>query len=164
MQVRWILSGAVCLATLLPAMALAADEAPRGDASAILRLMPAVLDARNRHENWHDAAKAAADRIPLPALRQQFAHQLSALVPHVARELVRRPTEVAFVTAAVYHQQAGDDAKPVLVAVTFEGLSRSLRTDFLAAVAADFPDPPTANGLPAKLALDHDATSISPSR
>src|ERR1700676_622262 len=46
-----------------------------------LRSLPAVLDARERRRDWHEAAQQAASRIADQGLRSQFNQRLSGLVP-----------------------------------------------------------------------------------
>ena len=121
-----------------------------------LRALPAVLDARERRQDWHEAAQQAASRIQDPALLSQFDARISGLAPQIARALIARPQEEALVTVAVYRDEQGRQA---MVAVTFDGLSSQIGSDFLAGVVADAPASPQAEGIPKSLRLDSEATS-----
>jgi len=122
------------------------------------RSLPAVLDVRERRQDWHKAAQQASERITHPALKDQFNRRISGLVPVVAKALVANPHEDALVTVSVYR----DPAKPAaqaLIAVTFNGLGGQIGQGFFANVIAGMPKAPDADGIPKNLTLDTEATS-----
>ncbi|HEY8746598.1 MAG TPA: hypothetical protein VIM11_01395 [Tepidisphaeraceae bacterium] len=123
-----------------------------------LRQLPAVLDARERRQDWHEAAQQAAAKIQEPALRDQFNQRLAGLVPTVAKALIAQPQEDALVTVAVY-RDASQGGKHAMVAVTFDGLGAGVGQTFFADVIAGLPKPPEAEGIPKSLTLDTEATS-----
>ena len=122
-----------------------------------LRSLPVVLDAINRHQDWHEAARQAEERVPVPQMRSHLAQQLSALVPHVSKELLAHPSQVALVTVAIYKDSA--QGKPAMVGVTYNGTEAQVPPSFFSDLLADFPEAPKAKGLPEKLTLDREASS-----
>jgi hypothetical protein len=146
-----------------PATLPSSTTAEPGDVAATtgtiqFRALPAVLDARERRQDWHQAAQHAADRIQDPALKSQFNQRLAGLVPMIAKALMAQPQEDALVTVAVYR----DPAKPAnhaMVAVTFDGLGGQIGQTFFADVIAGMPKVPDAEGVPKSLTLDTEATS-----
>src|SRR5665213_4348646 len=123
-----------------------------------LRSLPAVLDARERHQDWHSAAEQAGGRIQDPALKSQFNQRLAGIVPAVAKVLIGHPQDYALVTVGVYRTKGAPD-KQAMVAVTLNGLDSQLGADFFADVVAGLPQIPTGEGLPTNLSLDTEATS-----
>jgi hypothetical protein len=123
-----------------------------------LRTLPAVLDARERRQDWHQAAQQAAERIQDPALKEQLNRRLAGLVPIVAKALIAQPQEDALVTVAVYRDPR-KPAKQAMVAVTFDGLGSQISQGFFADVIAGMPKLPEAEGIPKSLTLDTEATS-----
>ena len=123
-----------------------------------LRSLQAVLDVRERQQDWHQAAQQAQAPIREDALKQQLAARLSGLAPRVAKELTAHPQDDALVSVAVYKQAAGDE-KPAMVAVTFEGLGSELGGDYFSNVLAGEMKPPEAEGVPQGLVLDPQSSS-----
>ena len=123
-----------------------------------LRSLPAVLDARERRQDWHAAAEQAGSRIQDPGLKSQFNQRMAGLVPAVAKLLIAHPQDYALVTVGVYR---GNDApdRQAMLAVTFEGLDTQLGSSFFADVVSGLPQAPSGEGLPAGLKLDTEATS-----
>jgi len=122
-----------------------------------LRSLPVVLDAINRHQDWHEAARQAEERAPSPELRSHLARQLSAVAPHVSKELLAHPAQVALVTVAVY--KSGPQGQPAMVGVTYNGTEAQVPPSFFSDLLADFPQAPAGKGVPEKLTLDRETTS-----
>ena len=149
------------LAQKTPATRPTSPEANRSEASTSslqFRSLQAVLDARERRQDWHKAAQQAADRIKDPQLRAQFNQRLAGLVPVVAKALIDQPQEDALVTVAVFRDMA-NAKQQAMVAVTFDGLGGQMGESFFANVIAGNPKPPESEGIPKNLALDTEATS-----
>ncbi|HEX3983490.1 MAG TPA: hypothetical protein VHX12_07345, partial [Acidisoma sp.] len=123
-----------------------------------LRSLQAVLDARGRRQDWHDAAQQAETLIQEPVLKQQLTQRLSGLAPRVAKELAAHPQDDALVSVDVF-KQPGGDGKQALVSVTFEGMGANLSGDYFANVLAGQSKPPEAEGVPAGLVPDPEASS-----
>lgn len=123
-----------------------------------LRSLQAVLDVRERRQDWHDAAQQAETPIQEPALKEQLTQRLSGLAPHVAKELAAHPQDDALVSVDVF-KQPGGDGKEAMVSVTFEGLGANLSGDYFANVLAGQSKPPEAEGVPANLVPDPEASS-----
>lgn len=145
-------------ATPAPAPASAGAQAVAASDMLQLRSLQAVLDARERRQDWHDAARQAAERIQEPALRDQFNQRLAGLIPTLANALMAQPQENALVTVAVYRDPARQ-GKQAMVAVTFEGLGDRIDRSFFADVLAGMPTPPQAEGIPTSLTFDTEASS-----
>lgn len=135
-----------------PSVALPAESL----SGVTLRALPAVLDARERRKDWHEAAQQAASRIGEPSLREQFNQRISGLVPKIASALVAQPQDDGLVTCAVYRDGEG---KQAMVAVTFEGLGSQVGVSFFADTLSGKLVAPQGQGIAASLALDPDATS-----
>lgn len=123
-----------------------------------LRSLQAVLDARERREDWHDAAQQAQAPIQDPVLKDQLTQRLSGLAPRVAKELAAHPQDDALVSIDVFREAVGD-GKQAMVSVTFEGLGANIGSEYFANVLAGQSKPPEAEGIPANLAPDPDASS-----
>ena len=123
-----------------------------------LRSLPAVLDARERHADWHVAADQAGSRIQDPTLKTQFNQRMSGIVPTVAKLLIGHPQDYALVTIGVYRNKDAPD-KQAMVAVTLDGLESQVGANFFADVVAGLPQIPAGDGIPANLQLDTEATS-----
>jgi hypothetical protein len=120
------------------------------------RALPAVLDARERRQDWQAAAKQAESRLTVDALRSQLDQRLQGLAPRVAQLLAAHPQDNALVSIAAYKQPS--DGKQAMAAVTFDGLSSDIGGDFIGAVLADV-KPPEAHDIPRGLVFDPDASS-----
>src|SRR5438270_11538903 len=113
MRASPFLASLICVAAVQPARAEGPSTRPAGQITTVdavqaakvaerdadvthldLRSLPVVLDAINRHQDWHEAAQQAQERVEAPQLRSHLAQQLSALVPHVSKELLGHPTQV----------------------------------------------------------------------
>jgi hypothetical protein len=123
-----------------------------------LRALQAVLDARERRTNWHDAAEQAEALVQGDALKAQLTQRLSGLAPRVAKMLTGHPESEALVDVDVYKESAGE-GKQALVAVTFEGLDTDIGQDYFAGLLADEVKPPEAEGIPQGLVYDPAASS-----
>lgn len=123
-----------------------------------LRSLQAVLDARERRQDWHDAAQQAIASIQVDALKEQLTQRLSGLAPRVAKELAAHPQDDALVSVDVF-KQPGGDGKQAMVSVTFEGLGANIGSDYFANVLAGQSKPPQAEGVPAGLVPDPEASS-----
>jgi hypothetical protein len=150
------------LAQKTPTTRPASPEAKRSEATSTdplqFRSLQAVLDVRERRQDWHKAAQQASDRIKDPQLRTQFDQRLAGLVPVVAKALIDHPQEDALATVAVFRDLA--DAKhQAMIAVTFDGLGGQVGDSFFNNVVAGKPKPPESEGIPKNLALDTEATS-----
>jgi len=145
-------------ASLPPSTAADLNSAAASAGEMQLRTLQAVLDARERRQDWHKAAQDAADRITDPALKDQFNHRLAGLVPIVAKALVGQPGQDALVTVAVYREQS-QSAKQAMIAVTFNGPGQQISQGFFANVIAGMPELPVSNDIPKNLSLDTEATS-----
>ena len=121
-----------------------------------LRSLQAVLDARERRQDWHAAAQEAADRVQTDAIKAQLSQRLSGVAPIVAKALVAHPQENALVEVNVFDDASG---KPALASVTFDGLGSDLGGDFLPGVLADIIKAPEAEGVPQGLTYDPNASS-----
>ena len=108
------------------------------------RTIPAVLDARERRQDWHEAALQAESRVREPKLRDQLVQRLAGIAPYVARSLVKHPQDDALVSVLVY-RQPGEEDKQAMVAVTFDGLGSELGGSFFADVLSDWPQAPQIN-------------------
>lgn len=153
------LASSVCAQTTPPAAAPPVAAAAGGNLDMIhLRSLQAVLDARGRRQDWHDAAQQAEAPVQVPALKEQLTQRLSGLAPRVAKELAAHPQDDALVSVDVF-KQPGGDGKQAMVAVTFEGLGTHLSSDYFANVLAGQSKPPEAEGVPAGLVPDPEASS-----
>lgn len=140
-----------------------ATDAPALSANATLdtirlRSLQAVLDAREKRQDWHDAAQQAQAPIQVDALKQQLMQRLSGLAPRVAKELAAHPQDDALVSVAVY-KEAGDNGKQAMIAVTFDGLGSQIGSEYFANVLAGQTKPPQVEGVPEGLVPDEQASS-----
>jgi hypothetical protein len=162
----WI-TAAISAALASPVFAQATRPAPTDAQSAPaganldsirLRSLQAVLDAREKRQDWHDAAQQAEARVQVDALKQQLVQRLSGLAPRVAKELAAHPQDEALVSVAVY-KEPGGGGKQAMIAVTFDGLGSEMGSDYFANVLAGETKPPQAEGVPEGLVPDVDASS-----
>ena len=123
-----------------------------------LRSLQAVLDAREKRQDWHDAAQQAETPLQVPALKDQLTQRLSGLAPRVAKELAAHPQDDALVSVDVF-KEPGGEGKQAMVSVTFEGLGTDISSDYFANVLAGQSKPPEAEGVPAGLVPDPEASS-----
>lgn len=123
-----------------------------------LRSLQAVLDAREKRQDWHDAAQQAAMPLQVPVLKDQLTQRLSGLAPRVAKELAAHPQDDALVSVDVF-KEPGGEGKQAMVSVTFEGLGTDISSDYFANVLAGQSKPPEAEGVPAGLVPDPEASS-----
>ncbi|HEY2587585.1 MAG TPA: hypothetical protein VGI81_17700 [Tepidisphaeraceae bacterium] len=123
-----------------------------------LRSLQAVLDAREKRQDWHDAAQQAQAPIREDALKQQLMQRLSGLAPRVAKELAAHPQDDALVSVAVY-KEPGAEGKQAMIAVTFDGLGTEMGSDYFANVLAGQTKPPQIEGVPEGLVPDEQASS-----
>ena len=146
--------------TAAPDAAISAASTPSGASLDAIRLraLQAVLDARERRQDWHDAAQQAGDPIRVDALKSQLIQRLSGLAPRVAKELAARPQDDALVSVSVF-KEAGGEGKQALLAVTFEGMGSDIGSDYFANVLAGQSKPPQAEGIPEGLVPDPAASS-----
>lgn len=153
------LASSVSAQTTPPAAAPPSAASTGGNLETLhLRSLQAVLDARERRQNWHDAAQQAETPIQDPALKDQLTRRLSGLAPRVAKELATHPQDDALVSVDVFRQPGGD-GKQAMVSVTFEGLGANLSSNYFANVLAGQSKPPEAEGVPAGLVPDPEASS-----
>jgi hypothetical protein len=171
MQTRWMLAAAIstlstgfCLqgvaqTAVPPTAAPAAVASGSANLDALhLRSLQAVLDARDRRQDWHDAAQQAEASLQVPAMKDQLTQRLSGLAPRVAKELAAHPQDDALVSVDVF-KDPGADGKQAMVSVTFEGLGSSIGSDYFFNVLAGQSKPPQAEGVPANLVPDPEASS-----
>ena len=152
-----VLACPLCAQTTLPA----ADATVSGNMNLDqirLRSLQAVLDARERRQDWHDAAQQAESPIQDPVLKDQLTQRLSGLAPRVARELAAHPQDDAMLSVDVF-RDPGADGKQAMVSVTFEGLGANIGSEYFANVLAGQSKPPQAEGIPANLVPDPEASS-----
>jgi hypothetical protein len=123
-----------------------------------LRSLQSVLDAREKRQDWHDAAQQAETPLNENALKEQLTQRLSGLAPRVAKELAAHPQDDALVSVDVF-KEAGPDGKQAMVSVTFEGLGSNIGSDYFSNVLAGQSKPPEAEGVPAGLIPDQAASS-----
>lgn len=152
------LAASVCGQTTPPASTPPPAAAGANLDALHLRSLQAVLDAREKRQDWHDAAQQAEAPIQIPALKDQLTQRLSGLAPRVAKELAAHPQDDALVSVDVF-KEPGGDGKQAMVSVTFEGLGADLSGDYFANVLAGQSKPPEAEGVPAGLVPDPDASS-----
>lgn len=167
MKVRW-LPASIGLASAVMGSALPASAAPTtlpaapaavGDGGGVrLRALQPVLDARERRQDWQQAADAAVQRVDSAPLRKELTQRLTGLAAHLAKALSAQPHDDALVTVAVY-REPGLEGKQAMVAVTFDGMGSDVSPNIFADVLADLPNPPKANEASGKLVLDPQATS-----
>jgi hypothetical protein len=166
MRTQLLLAAAISAALALPLCAQTATQ-PAADAPLAgnanldqihLRSIPAVLDARERRQDWHDAAQQAEAPLQDPVLKDQLTQRLSGLAPRVAKELAAHPQDDALVSIDVF-RDPGADGKQAMVSVTFEGLGINIGSDYFANVLAGQSKPPQAEGIPANLVPDPAASS-----
>ena len=123
-----------------------------------LRSLQAVLDAREKRQDWHDAAQQAVTPLKVDALKEQLTQRLSGLAPRVAKELAAHPQDDALVSVDVF-KEPGAEVKQAMVSVTFEGLGSDIGGDYFANVLAGQSKPPQAEGVPAGLVPDPAAST-----
>ena len=140
--------------TTLPAARAAASDTN----TVRLRALQPVLDARERRQEWHQAADAAVQRVEAAPLRKELTQRLAGLVPHIAKALTAQPHDDALATVAVY-REPGLEGKQAMVAVTFDGMGSNINPETFANILADLPKAPQAQGVSDKLVLDPQATS-----
>jgi hypothetical protein len=141
-----------------PSLASHPEQAVAGAPPAIqLRSLQAVLDARERRQDWHAAAQQAADRVQTDVIKAQLTQRLSGVAPLVAKALVAHPQENALVEVNVFNDASG---KQAMASVTFDGLGSDLGSDFLPGVLADVIKAPDAEGVPQGLTYDANASSF----
>ena len=138
---------------------LPAAQAAASDTSTVrLRALQPVLDARERRQDWHQAADAAVQRVESAPLRKELTQRLAGLVPHIAKALTDQPHDDALATVAVY-REPGLEGKQAMVAVTFDGMGSNIEPETFANILSDLPKAPQAEGVSDKLVLDPQATS-----
>jgi hypothetical protein len=123
-----------------------------------LRALQPVLDARERRQDWHQAADAAVQRVESAPLRKELTQRLAGMVPHIAKALTAQPHDDALATVAVY-REPGLEGKQAMVAVTFDGMGSNVNPEIFADILADLPNAPQAKGVGDKLVLDPQASS-----
>lgn len=123
-----------------------------------LRSLQAVLDAREKRQDWHDAAQQAEMPLKVDVLKDQLTQRLSGLAPRVAKELAAHPQDDALVSVDVF-KEPGPEGKQAMVSVTFEGLGSNIGGDYFANVLAGQSKPPEAEGVPAGLVPDATAST-----
>ena len=105
----WI-TAAISAALASPVLAQSTRPAPTDSQTAPaganldairLRSLQAVLDAREKRQDWHDAAQQAEAPIQVDALKQQLVQRLSGLAPRVAKALAAHPQDEALVSVTV---------------------------------------------------------------
>ena len=122
------------------------------------RALPAVLDARERRQDWHEAAQQAEAKIKNQPLRDQLTERLSGLMPQVVDQLRSHPQDEAVVTIAVYREPA-KPSEDAMILVTFNGLASQVGDTFMQDVMNNLATLPQADDIPKNLALDSEATS-----
>lgn len=138
---------------------LPAAQAAASDTSSVrLRALQPVLDARERRQDWHQAADAAIQRVDSEPLRKELTQRLAGLAPRIAKALTAQPHDDALATVAVY-REPGLEGKQAMVAVTFDGMGSEIDSEIFADILADLPNAPQAKGVADKLVLDPQASS-----
>lgn len=137
---------------------LPAAQAAGGVNGVRLRALQPVLDARERRQDWQQAADTAIQRVDSEPLRKELSRRLAGLAPRVAKALTAQPHDDALVTVAVY-RLPGLEGKQAMVAVTFDGMGSDINPNVFADILADLPNAPQAKGAGDKLVLDPQATS-----
>ena len=167
MRTRLLLAAAISPALSSPLLAqTAAPPAPAAAAVSAganldtihLRSLQAILDVREKRQDWHDAAQQAEAPLTENVLKEQLTQRLSGLAPRVAKELAAHPQDDALVSVDVF-KEPGADGKQAMVSVTFEGLGSNIGSDYFANVLAGQSKPPQAEGVPAGLVPDQEASS-----
>ena len=154
------LASPVFAQTTTPSAPDVSAAAAGGNLDAIrLRTLQAVLDAREKQQDWHEAAQQAEAPIREEAIKQQLVQRLSGLAPRVAKELVAHPRDDALVSVAVY-KEAGDGGKQAMIAVTFDGLGSQVDGEYFANVLAGQSKPPQVEGVPEGLVPDVESSSF----
>jgi len=167
MRTRLLLAAAISAALASPLVAQTAaptaTKAPTvsagGNLDTIhLRSLQSVLDVREKRQDWHDAAQQAETPLKVDALKDQLTQRLSGLAPRVAKELAAHPQDDALVSIDVF-KEPGPDGKQAMISVTFEGMGASIGSDYFSNVLAGQSKPPQAEGVPAGLTPDPEASS-----
>jgi hypothetical protein len=123
-----------------------------------LRALQAVLDSRERQQDWHVAAQQAVAMLENDALKAQLTQRLSGLAPRIAKALVAQPQDDALVDIDVY-REAGGEGKEAMVSVTFQGMEEQIGGDYYGSVLAGEPAAPQAQDVPQGLVYDPRASS-----
>ena len=122
-----------------------------------LRALQSVLDARERRQDWHEAAQQAVALVQAEPLKEQLTARLSGLAPKVAKTLAAHPQADALVEVNVF--QSPQDGKESLVSVTFEGLDDQINGDYFGSILAGEPAQPQAQDIAKGLVFDSQASS-----